>query len=289
MTAAPAGPLDGATRARPDGWLPNPLTIDPAAAERQAYVLLTRHHPGEPGPVRCITARYRTAVFTLGTPPHRILKHHADEAGYLSEVLAYELLHGEHVLPELHRSCDTSRTLLVDYLEQSVQLTAANAFDELIRAVAVIHTASLRWQTEVAEAMARWGAGNLLDSPPPEWVTRADNWRLLLRLVNDAHGSNHVPLGHLDLKPEHVRRRIDGQLALVDAETLRPDITGLPDLITLAYIARELGQSSPRSVRHAYLHHVRELGAQWNDADLIRALTAFAAATGLRSLHGAHE
>ncbi|MFD6334247.1 hypothetical protein ACFWGI_32330 [Streptomyces niveus] len=29
--------------------------------------------------------------------------------------------------------------------------------------------------------------------------------------------------GHLDLKPEHVRRRGDGGLVLVDVETLRPD------------------------------------------------------------------
>ncbi|WP_371588026.1 hypothetical protein [Streptomyces virginiae] len=289
MTTAPAGPLDGAARTRPDGWLANPLTTDPVTAERQAYVILARHHAGEPGPVRCLTARYRTAVFALGTPTRRVLKRHADEAGYLGEVLAYDLLAAENVLPVLHRACDTSRTLLVDHLDEAVMLAGTDAFDELVRSVALIHTTSARWQPEVAETMARWNAGTALHAPSPDWITRPDDWRWLLRLVTAAHGPDHVPLGHLDLKPEHVRRRADGHLALIDAETLRPDITGLPDLITLAHMADQQGHPSPRWVRHAYLHHVRELGAQWNDADLIRALTAFAAATGLRSLHGAHE
>ncbi|MCX5123701.1 MULTISPECIES: hypothetical protein [unclassified Streptomyces] len=289
MTTAPVGPLDGAARTRPDGWLANPLTTDPVIAERQAYVILARHHAGEPGPVRCLTARYRTAVFALGVPPRRVLKRHADEAGYLGEVLAYELLADENVLPVLHRACDTSRTLLVDHLDEAVMLVGTDAFDELVRSVAFIHTASARWQPEVAETMARWDARTALDAPSPNWINRPDDWRLLLQRVTDAHGPGHVPLGHLDLKPEHVRRRADGHLALIDAETLRPDITGLPDLITLAHMADQQGHPSPRWVRHAYLHHVRELGAQWNDHDLIRALAAFAAATGLRSLHGAHE
>lgn len=128
-----------------------------------------------------------------------------------------------------------------------------------------------------------------VDAPPPEWINDADGWHRLLQLVREAHGPDHVPLGHLDLKPEHVRRRGDGHLALIDAETLRPDITGLADLITLAYIASDEPHLSPRWVRHAYLHHVNELGAQWNDHTLRRALTAFVSATGLRSLHGAHE
>ncbi len=44
-----------------------------------------------------------------------------------------------------------------------------------------------------------------------------------------------------------------------------------------------------RGMRHIYLRHVNELGAQWNDHSPVHALTAFASATGLRSLHGAHE
>lgn len=289
MTIAPVGPLDGAARTRPDGWLANPLTTDRAAAERQAYVILARHHASEPGPVYCLTARYRTAVFALGAPPRRVLKRHADEGAYQGEVLAYELLADENVLPGLHRACDISRTLLVDHLDEAIMLAGTDAFDELVRSVALIHTASSRWQPEVAETTALWRTTAALDAPSPNWITRPDDWRRLLRLVTDAHGPSHVPLGHLDLKPEHVRRRADGHLALIDAETLRPDITGLPDLITLAHMADQQGHPSPRWVRHAYLHHARELGTQWNDHDLIRALTAFAAATGLRSLHGAHE
>ncbi|WP_371657256.1 MULTISPECIES: hypothetical protein [unclassified Streptomyces] len=289
MTTAHAGPLDGAAKARPQGWLPNPLATDPATAERQAHVILARRYSSPPGPVRCLTARYRTAAFALGDPPDRVLKRHADQAGYFGEVLAYELLADECVLPHLYRACDTSQTLLVDYLDQAVALAATDAFCELVRAVAVIHTSSARWHPTMTEAMARWQAGKAVNAPPPGWITRPDDWHRLLQLVTDAHGPEHVPLGHLDLKPDHVRRRGKGHLALVDAETLRPDITGLPDLITLAYIARGQGCRSPRWVRQAYLHHVRDLGAQWNDQSLTRALTAFAAATGLHSLHGVHE
>ncbi|MFD3803255.1 hypothetical protein ACFWSF_13260 [Streptomyces sp. NPDC058611] len=289
MSTAPVGPLDGAARTRPDGWLRHPLTTDATAAEREAYVLLTRHHDQEPGPLRCLTARYRTAVFALGSPPRLVLKRHADEAAYQGEALAYELLADEYVLPALHRACDASRTLLVDYLDTTIMLTSTGAFDELVRAVATIHTASTRWHPAVSETMAQWRAGTAVSEPPPEWITCANAWRHLLQLVAGAHGPDHVPLGHLDLKPEHVRRRDDGHIALIDAETLRPDITGLPDLITLAFIAGDEQLPSPRWIRHAYRHHANELGAQWNDGALKQALSAFAAATGLRSLHGAHR
>ncbi|MFD5414262.1 hypothetical protein [Streptomyces nojiriensis] len=98
-------------RSGSDGWPATPLTTDRAAAEHEAYAVLDGHHAGEPGPVYCLTARYRTAVFALGTPPRRIVKRHADEAAYQGEVLAYELLVGECALPDLHRVCDASRTL----------------------------------------------------------------------------------------------------------------------------------------------------------------------------------
>ncbi len=44
MTAAPVGPLVGATRVLPDGWLTHPLTTDPHRAEIQARALLTNYH-----------------------------------------------------------------------------------------------------------------------------------------------------------------------------------------------------------------------------------------------------
>ncbi|MDL4774877.1 MULTISPECIES: hypothetical protein [Thermomonosporaceae] len=39
-------------------------------------------------------------------------------------------------------------------------------------------------------------------------------------------------------------------------------------------------------MRHTYLATTGRLGAHWADLDLVAALEAFAAATGLRSLHG---
>ncbi|MEU1375315.1 hypothetical protein ABZ442_16885 [Streptomyces triculaminicus] len=290
MTAVSAGPLAGTARTRPEGWLPHPLTTDHAIAEQQARVLLARHHHWAPEPLRCVAARYRTAAFALGDPARQLLKRHADEAAYLGEMLAYQLLADEHVLPELHSFCDSSRTLVVEYLEDGADLAETSAFEDLIRAVATVHTASARWRPVIAEAVSGWRVRIAATSQAPDWIGDPPEWHRLMHLVADAHGPDHVPLGHLDLKPDHVRRRPDGRLALIDAETLRPDLTGLPDLITLAYIASgDASFPSPRWVRRTYLRHVNGLGAQWTDRTLASALTAFASATGLRSLHGAQE
>ncbi len=40
-----------------------------------------------------------------------------------------------------------------------------------------------------------------------------------------------------------------------------------------------------RRIRHAYRDCVTELGARWSDTDLVKALRAFADATGLHCLH----
>jgi hypothetical protein len=288
MSTAPAGPLDGAARTRPDGWLPNPLTTNHVRAEHEARRLVLRHHPDAVGaPLRCLTARYRTATFALGNPPQRLFKRHADEAAYLGEVLAYQLLDGDRVLPALHSSCDASRTLVIDYIGRGADLADAHTFEELIRVVATVHTASSRWHPAVREAMAAWRTDTAFTRRAPEWISCSDAWLRLLHLVADAHGPGHVPVGHLDLKPDHARRHHDGHVLLIDAETLRPDLTGLPDLITLAYIAGSDGSFPSSSwVRRAYLHHVNDLGGQWTDRALIRALKAFATATGLHSVHG---
>lgn len=115
MTSTRTGPLAGAAEVRPDGWLTTPLTTDPAQAAR-ARSLACRHHPDAPGSVRCLTARYRTAAFTLGDPPSLLLKRHGDEAAYLGEILAYRFLDAEHVLPteppqHLRRITDPRRWL----------------------------------------------------------------------------------------------------------------------------------------------------------------------------------
>ncbi|MFI9210279.1 hypothetical protein ACIGW7_19345 [Streptomyces sp. NPDC053253] len=290
MNAILAGPLAGAARVRPDGWLTTPLTTDPALAEAQARSLIYRHHPAAPGPVRCLTARYRTATFALGTPARQLLKRHGDEAAYLGEVLAYQLLDGEGVLPELHSASDTSLTLVVNFLDEKADIDRKDGFEELIAAVAAIHTAPSRWPQHTSEAMHSWRLPATGNVPAPAWVREPTEWRELLQLTAAAHGDDHVPLGHLDLKADHCRRQPDGRLALIDAETLRPDLTGLPDLITLAYLGQVEGRSlPPRWVRQAYRRHTNDLGAQWSDASLVRALTAFATATGLASLHSVDQ
>ncbi|GAA1927741.1 hypothetical protein [Streptantibioticus ferralitis] len=281
------GPLDGAARLRPDGWLARPLTRNRIQAEAQARLLLQRYHPQSAGPVRCLTARYRTAAFALGAPAQRLLKRHADQAAYLSEVLAYQLLDSEGVLPALLSSSDTSLSLVTEYVEERMDLGRPAVFEELVATVAAIHTAPARWHPAIQETMADWTVAAALDAPAPPWISVPHPWELLLKVVADAHGPDHVPVGHLDLKADHGRRHPDGHPVVIDVETLRPDLTGQPDLITLAHLARvEGGRLSPRSVRHLYRRCTSMFGAQWTDAALVRALTAFAEATGLRCLHG---
>ncbi|WP_369354609.1 hypothetical protein [Streptomyces sp. cg2] len=251
MSTALAGPLAGAAHVRPDGWLATPLTTDRAQAEAQARSLIQRRHPAAPGPVRCLTARYHTATFTLGDPPRQLLKRHGDEAAYLGEVLAYQLLDTDKVLPQLRSTCDTTRTLVADFLDAPAGIDHTDGFEKLIATVATIHTAPARWPQVIADTMAPWRLATTVDNPGPGWIRDVTAWRRLLQLTAGAHGEDHVPLGHLDLKANHCRRRPDGHLALIDAETLRPDLTGLPDLITLAHLGQTEGRNlSPRTVRH---------------------------------------
>ncbi|MEJ8652547.1 hypothetical protein WKI65_31810 [Streptomyces sp. MS1.AVA.3] len=119
MTSTRTGPLAGAAEVRPDGWLATPLTTDPAQAA-QARSLACRHHPDAPGSVRCLTARYRTAAFTLGDPPSLLLKRHGDEAAYLGEILAYRFLDAERVRTSLPSICDESQTLVVGFLAPAI-------------------------------------------------------------------------------------------------------------------------------------------------------------------------
>ncbi|WP_322769607.1 hypothetical protein [Frankia sp. Cr1] len=286
MTTVAPGPLAGAARLRPDGWLTHPLPTDPETATARISALLRRHHPDAAGPVRCLTARYRSATFTVGGPPHTIVKWHADETAYLAERLAYDLLTAERVLPTLRDSHDGARTLLVDYLPDTANLADPDVFDDLIATVAHVHTASARWDTTIQEAMAPWRVDTAVHGDA-SWTDDPRAWRRMLRLVAAAHGPGHVPLGNLDLKPDHVRRDADRPLVLVDVETLRPDVTGLPDVVTLAYLAAHADHPRPGiRVRGRYLHHLGQAGARWADRDLIAALTGFATATGLASLHG---
>lgn len=287
MNRHPGGPLDGAARPRPGGWLTTPLTTDPDTATAQARDLLARHHPTATGPLRCLNARYRSATFTVGDPPTLIFKRHADDAAYLGETLAYQLLADDAVLPVLHGACDDSRTLLTGYLPAPVDLRAPDAFAELLDTVARVHTAPARWPGPVADTMAGWRINALLAGPAPSWIRDGQAWGTTLELVATAHGPAHVPLGHMDLKADHARRTHTGTLRIIDTETLRPDLTGLPDLITLAHLAAEIRlPRPPRWIRRTYLAATRTHGAQWTDPDLTAALHAFATATGLVSLHG---
>lgn len=291
MTIRPAGlsggPLSGACALRPAGWLPDPLTTDAADATRQAHVLLAAHHPELSGPLRCLNAHYRTAVFAIGDPPTQILKRHADLDAYNAEVVAYQLLCERAVLPELLDVCDDAQTLVTGYLPQQADLSGPAVFGELLKLVARAHTAPATWPPEVTDLMQPYTLQKALTGPAPEWIANAAAWRAVMELAANAHGLGHVPLGGFDLAPRHARRNTSGTMTIIDGETMRLDWTGLPDVITLAYVAAEVSAPlTPRQIRRAYLRHTRDHGAQWTDADLTRALTLWAQATGLHSLHG---
>ena len=281
------GPLSGACALRPAGWLPDPLTTDTADATRQARVLLAAHHPHHAGPLQCLNAHYRTAVFAIGDPPARILKRHADLDAYNAEVVAYHLLSERAVLPELLDVCDDARSLVTDYLPQQADLSLPAAFHELLELVARAHTAPAAWPPQVTDLLQPYSLQAALTGPAPDWIADAAAWRAVLALTADAHGPGHVPLGGFDLAPRHARRDASGTMTIIDGETMRLDWTGLPDVITLAYVAAEVSAPlTPRQVRRAYLRRTRDHGAQWTDAGLTRALTLWAQATGLHSLHG---
>lgn len=260
------------------------MTTDTAAAQTQARALLERHHPEYGGPLRCLAARYRSHTFALG--PEWVFKRHADEGSYLAETMAYQLLAGEGVLPELVAACDASRTLITTYLHAQADLRQAPVFDEFVGAVAAVHTAPSRWPAGVSQTMTPWRL-EALAQEPYDWVRDMDAWRLLVELLAQVHGPDHIPMGSLDLKADHARRHVDGCLALIDVETMRPYLTGIGDLVVLAHLATELGHAAPASwVRGLYVDHARARGAAWTVTTLRTAVRAYQAATGLHHAQG---
>ncbi|MCT9093930.1 hypothetical protein N4G70_34495 [Streptomyces sp. ASQP_92] len=67
-----------------------------------------------------------------------------------------------------------------------------------------------------------------------------------------------VPLGHLDLKPDHLRSRAGGEVVILDIETVRPDVTGLIDLVTIPAVLRQAGhEPEPDQVLELYVDATR--------------------------------
>lgn len=91
----------------------------------------------------------------------------------------------------------------------------------LAERVAAVHTASLRLPGEAAEAMAGFTLAVLLDAPAPAWIADPGPYGEVLAAHADAYGPDLVPLGRLDLNPEHLRRRSDDEVVLLDVESVR--------------------------------------------------------------------
>ncbi|MFD3729663.1 hypothetical protein [Streptomyces sp. NPDC058671] len=288
-SATAAEALRGLIRIRPHGWLTAPLPTDPAAAADLLRQALARHDtPGVPdGPVHVLAARATAAVAAIGTPAHAVLKIHADPAAHNSEALAYALAGHSPALPLLLSVDDTSRSLLIEHIPRPTSWTRPTAPCRLIGAVAAIHAAPASLPAELAPAFDAYRLDRLTAAPPPAWLRDAQAWPDVLAHVQAAHGDSAIPLGHLDLKPEHARRRHGGGLVLVDLETLRPDITGLVDLVTLPAVLRQAGRGLPgREVLALYRAAAARHGITWTGPALRAALTAFARATGLDTLDG---
>ncbi|MFD4904155.1 hypothetical protein [Kitasatospora purpeofusca] len=295
MTAAPAPAtaaqaLTGLARIRPAGRLTTPMPSDPVDLLLRARRVLTADHPGVNGRISVVSARYTAAVFTVHRPPPElplVLKLHADPAAYAGEALAYALLAGTAPVARLHAEADESLSLLLEYLPDPADWCATAMPAVLAERAAAVHTASLRLPGEAAEAMAGFTLAALLDAPPPAWITDPTAYAEVLAAHLDAYRPDLVPLGHLDLKPDHLRRRPDGQVVLLDVESVRPDVTGLIDLVTLPAVLRQAGhEPGPARVLGLYLDATTALGARWTAGSLKNALRAYAAATGLESLHG---
>lgn len=293
MTIAPATAaeaLTGLARIRPAGWLATPMPTDPVDLLVRARQALSVDHPGMDGRVSVLSARHTAAVFAVHRPPSEgslVLKLHADPAAYAGETLAYALLADTAPVARLHAEGEGSLSLLLEYLPEPADWTRVEMPALLAERVAAVHTASLRLPGEAAEAMADFTLAALHRAPPPAWITDPSAFSEVLAAHLDAYGPRLVPLGHLDLKPEHLRRRPSGEVVLLDVESVRPDVTGLIDLATLPAVLRQAGHElAPARVLGLYLDATAARGARWTAGSLKLALRAYAAATGLESLHG---
>lgn len=109
--------LAGLTRIRPDGWLDTPLPDNPGSLLLRAREAMDADQPGFNGRLRLISSRYTAAVFTVNYAwGLRVLKLHADPAGFAGEALAYELLTGTAPVAQLHAENEASLSLLLEYL-----------------------------------------------------------------------------------------------------------------------------------------------------------------------------
>uniref|UniRef100_A0AAU2VRL9 Aminoglycoside phosphotransferase domain-containing protein n=1 Tax=Streptomyces sp. NBC_00008 TaxID=2903610 RepID=A0AAU2VRL9_9ACTN len=246
--------------------------------------MLERDHPDIDGRLTLLAARYTAAVVAVHTSCGTVvLKLHADPAAYAGESLAYAVLNRTAPVAALHVESPRSLSLVMEYLPQPY--APGPAFPEvLVDRVAAVHTASLRLAPDTAAAMASF---RLSETAGPDWVVDRLAWADVISAYREAYGPDLVPFGHLDLKPEHLRVRADGTAVLLDVETLRPDVTGLIDLVTLPAVLRQAGHEiEPGRISAMYRSATAVYGGRWSAAGLRTALRAFAAATGLKSLHG---
>ncbi|MGW8730518.1 phosphotransferase [Streptomyces sp. NPDC055808] len=261
---------------------------DPGILIDRAYEALEAERPRWAGRLRLLSSRYTAAVFAVSdTSGQAILKLHADPAAFAGETLAYAVLSDTAPVPRLYAENERSLSLLLEYLPAAADWSDPQMPTALVEQAAAVHTASLRLPPDAIEALSRYSAERLLMTPAPAWITDEAAWGDVMAAHIDAYGPGLVPLGHLDLKPDHLRRRAGGEVVLLDIETVRPDVTGLIDLVTLPAVLRQAGhEPDPAQVLELYVDATTAHGGRWTVQSLCGTLRAYAAATGLASLHG---
>lgn len=214
----------------------------PDALLARARQALEVDHAGVDGRLGLVSARYTTAVFTLHQPAGPlVLKLHADAASFAGETMAYTLLAKTAPVARLYAEGESSLSLLLEHLPEPADWTRAAMPRVLAERIAAVHTASLRLPAYAVKAMAGFSLASTVDGPAPAWITNPAAYAEVLAAHRDAYGPHLVPLGHLDLKPEHLRQRSNGETVLLDMESVRPDATGLIDLVTLPAVLRQAG------------------------------------------------
>ena len=152
-----------------------------------------------------------------------IVKVHADPAAFARELAASRALAGTPYVPVVHRIVPASRMFVLE----DVGTTPLHDVRALAVALGRIHA--------IASAKtAGCSLGSLVRHPPPPWVVDAEAYRDALALAICRRGSMHVPVAIGDLKPEHVLRRVDGSVVLIDFETFTPGRFEEIDLLSLA-------------------------------------------------------
>ena len=153
-----------------------------------------------------------------------IVKVHAAHDSFARELAAYRALAGSRFVPAVLRV--RTRTLVLEDLGDAIAVASPVDVAALLGRV---HAAA---QPLDAPSLAA-----LRGAPPPAWIGDRAAYAEAIELACRLYGSAYVPIALGDLKPDHVRVRANGELALFDFETFSPGVLGEIDVLALESFA----------------------------------------------------